>query len=125
MHDALSFRSFGLLIAWAVGGLGALHAQEPLHQVQAVVTGVHTAQQAQHADRALLELEGVRMSRTDVNTANLFLLVRADSPVNETLVGQALAPSGIRVHCWVRKPRSDAPIRPLDPAQCLADPATR
>ncbi len=91
-------------------------------QVQAVVIGLHTPQQAHHVDRILRTMEGVLVSRTDQHTSNLFLLLRPGSPVTRDLVLQRLAPMGLEVRCWTRGPRSDAPFHHLDPDQCTALP---
>jgi len=116
-------RLIGLLALFA--GTGSALAQQPEHQVQALLEGVRSPQHAHHVDLLLLELDGVLMSRTDVHHGDLLLLVRADSPVDEGAVAEVLARTGVRMRCWTRRPREDAPFKRLDPRECAATPEAR
>lgn len=87
-------------------------------QVQAVVHGLRSPQQALHVDQIIHGMNGVLLSRTDATSENLFILVRADVALDPTELRALLAPMGIRIACWTRRPRSEAPYQPLDPKAC-------
>ncbi len=89
-----------------------------MDQVQAVVDGLGSPHQALRADDRLRALNGVLLSRTDVHTSNLYLLVRSDAVLTVNEVRAAVAPLGLTVRCFVRGPRADNPFRHLDPGQC-------
>lgn len=97
----------------------------PVHQVQAVISGLHTPQQALHVDDVLRGIDGVLVSRTDVRTSNLFMLVRADVQVDPGMVRAMLAPSGLTLTCWTRGPSGDAPFAALDPNECGPGPTPK
>jgi hypothetical protein len=98
----------------------SLQAQDPgpMDRIQAAVFGLHSAQQAHHVDIILNGLQGVLLSRTDLHSRNLFLFVRADSPISEAQLQQLLKPMGVRIGCWSRTPRTDEPFHPLDADHC-------
>lgn len=91
-------------------------AQEPLHQVQAIVDGVRNNRHAWQAD-SLMRLEpGVVVSRTDFNTRNVMLQISADCSLDRSSVNALLAPLGMSVRCWQRAPLVwGTPFRHLDP----------
>lgn len=112
-----------ILTAVILVSTGAARAQSPAQdQVQAVIIGLHTPQQAHHVDELLRTMDGVLVSRTDLHTSNLFMLVRADSPMTRALVDQRLVGTNLEVRCWTRSPRTEAPFHHLDAQQCTALP---
>lgn len=96
-----------------------------IEQVQAIVSGLRTAQEALVVDRHLGHIPGVLLSRTDLHTSNLFMLVKADSPDQEQAVRAALDLLGLRLGCWTRTPRSDRPFTHLVLARCTETPLVR
>lgn len=94
-------------------------------QVQAVVHGIHTPQQAMHVDHVIRAMSGVLVSRTDPTTRNLFLLVRADAALDPDAIRAKLAPMGLALSCWTRRARPATPFAPLDPAECEPGPASK
>lgn len=104
-----------LVICWATES----HAQSTAtDQVQAIVIGLRSPQQALQADKHLNAIPGVLLTRTDHHTRNLFLLVNASGPDVEAAVRSALAPLGLKLACWTRGPRSTQPFAHLDPENC-------
>lgn len=87
-------------------------------QVQAVITGLRTPQEALQVDRHLGHIPGVLLTRTDLHTSNLYMLVRAESPDQEVAARAALDQMGLHLGCWRRTPRNGEPFVHLDPAHC-------
>lgn len=113
-------RSFVLMMVFSHPAISLrAQAQGPVDRVQAAVFGLHSAQQAHHIDIILNGLQGVVLSRTDVHSRNLFLFVRADSPIREAQLQQLLKPMGVRLGCWSRAPRTDEPFHPVDADHCV------
>ncbi|MBK8614986.1 MAG: hypothetical protein IPN85_16350 [Flavobacteriales bacterium] len=122
----LRYRAQVWLFIAAVLLSGNLMAQSTgMDQVQAVVVGLHSAQQAHHVDVMLRDVEGVRMSRTDVTTRNMLIWVEANSTLNKTGLQDLLTPYGLTLRCWSRVPRSNAPFKHLDPDHCGDTPSQK
>ena len=107
------------------GQRAAAQDSAPVDQVQAVVFGLDTPQEALRADQHLGHIPGVLLTRTDVRTRNLYMLVKAESPDQEQAVRAALGQLGLRLACWTRAPRSDGPFDHLDPDRCGETPSVR
>lgn len=125
----MSVRGWSVQLFMWCGGLvlplGASAQSADVEQVQAVVIGLRSPQQALQADRHLSGIPGVQLTRTDMHTSNLFMLVDAASPDQESAVRSSLSSLGLRLACWRRSPRSDAPFRHLDPDQCQETPSVK
>lgn len=94
-------------------------AQQPvLHQVQAVVDGLRSREQAAYIQEQLRQLAGVRVARVDHNTRNLMLQVDPGSTLTADALQAALQPLGLGVRCYVRAPLGPAPFRHFDPRTC-------
>ena len=87
-------------------------------QVQAVIRGLRTPQEAFMVDKHLGHIPGVLLTRTDQHTSNLYMLVRADSPDQQQAVRAALVKMGLHLGCWTRTPRNGEPFTHLDPDRC-------
>lgn len=96
-----------------------------VEQVQAIISGLRTPQEALNVDRHLGHIPGVLLTRTDLHTNNLFMLVEPESADQEQAVRASLRQLGLRLGCWTRAARSDQPFKHLDPARCDEIPAVR
>ena len=104
----------------------ALQAQSnDIDQVQAVVVGLHSAQQAHHVDVMLRSVEGVRMSRMDLTTRNLLLWIDTNNSMTKAGLQDLLTPYGLSLRCWSRAPRSNTPYKHLDPEHCGDTPSRK
>ena len=96
-----------------------------VEQVQAVISGLRTPQEALNVDRNLGHIPGVLLTRTDLYTSNLFMLVKAESADQQQAVRASLRQLGLHLGCWARTPRSDQPFTHLDPGRCEETPVVR
>lgn len=116
-----------LLMAPTVALLScAVNAQSTaMDQVQAVVVGLHSTQQAHHVDVMLRNVEGVRMARTDLTTRNLLIWIEPNRTLTATDLQELLTPFGLTLRCWSRVLRSNAPFKHLDPDHCGDTPSQK
>ncbi len=98
---------------------------QQLQQIQAVVDGILSPQQAAQANAPLLELPGVHMSRLDQRTSNLFMHVEEGSPVDATVISDVLGQFGMSVRCFRRNIAGAEPFKHLDPQGCGTPPLHR
>jgi hypothetical protein len=90
----------------------------PLHQVQAVVDGLRSPEQAAYAQEHLRAVAGVRVARVDHNTRNLMLQVDAACGINADDLGAVLQPLGLGIRCFGRRPIGPGAFHHLDPRTC-------
>jgi hypothetical protein len=88
------------------------------HLVQAIVEGLTSPEQAAEVGQLVSEQAGVRMSRFDVHTRNMMLHVDPSCTLDRTGLADLLAPFGITLRCYIRRPAAAAPFQHLDPGQC-------
>ncbi len=116
--------SRGWLWTWGIALLSVLSqratAQEATatEQVQAVISGLRTPQEALMVDKHLGHIPGVLLTRTDLHTSNLYMLVRVGSADQQEAVRAALGRMGLHLGCWTRTPRNGEPFTHLDPDRC-------
>jgi hypothetical protein len=118
-------RSTALIVGSFIAASLCAQPTDGIDQVQAVVHGLRTPQQALHVDQMIHAVDGVLVSRTDFASRNLFILLRSDSALDPEALRTMLAPSGIRLSCWSRRPRSQQPFEPLDPSACEPGPSPK
>lgn len=110
--------AFGMALVMAFYQRASAQEVPVTEQVQAVINGLRTPQEALMVDRHLGHIPGVLLTRTDLHTSNLYMLVRADSPDQEEAVRATLERMGLHLGCWTRTPRNGEPFAHLDPARC-------
>lgn len=110
--------AFGVALLIAFSPCASAQEVAVTEQVQAVIAGLRTPQEALMVDRHLRHVPGVLLTRTDLHTSNLYMLVRADSPDQEEAVRASLERMGLHLGCWTRAPRNGEPFMHLDPARC-------
>lgn len=96
--------------------------QPPLHQVQAVVGGLRSPEQAAYAQEHLRAVAGVRVARVDHNTRNLMLQVDPACGMNADDLGALLQPLGLGIRCFSRRPVGPGAFHHLDPRTCGQPP---
>lgn len=116
---------FGLALVSGLPHVAVAQQTNAVEQVQAVISGLRTAQGALNVDQHLGHIPGVLLTRTDLHTSNLYMLVRADSPDQEEAVRAALQRMGLHMGCWTRAPRNGEPFMHLDPDRCDELPHVR
>lgn len=110
--------AFGAAYLMAFSQLACAQEVPVTEQVQAVITGLRTPQEALMVDRHLGHIPGVLLTRTDLHTSNLYMLVRVGSPDQEEAVRATLERMGLHLGCWTRAPLNGEPFTHLDPARC-------
>jgi hypothetical protein len=107
-----------VLVILLATGVTTRAQQTPMHQLQAVVTGLQDPQQARQLSLLLDEQAGVVISRLDVHTRNLMAQVHPSCSLDHASLNALLAPYGVRVRCVTRSVVGAAPFQHLDPATC-------
>ena len=117
--------TFGVALLMAFSRFANAQDLPVTEQVQAVISGLRTPQEALMVDRQLGHVPCVLLTRTDLHTSNLYMLVRASSPDQEEAVRASLARMGLHLGCWTRTPRIGEPFTHLDPARCDELPSVK
>ena len=110
--------TFLVLASWCLPVLARAQDGASLHQVQAVVDGLSSTRHAYRADELLRMQPGVVMSRTDLNTSNLYLQVTPDCALDQAVINTLLSPIGLSVRCLRREEAGTAPFRHLGTGPC-------
>jgi hypothetical protein len=117
-----ALRKGGMATLLLVLCLTARAQQPPLHQVQAVVDGLRSPEQAAYAQEHLHAVAGVRVARVDHNTRNLMLQVDPACGMNADDLGALLQPLGLGIRCFSRRPVGPGAFHHLDPRTCGQPP---
>ncbi len=119
-------REMSLVALLYVGAAMPARAQQTdLHQLQALVAGLQSPQQARQLSLLVNEQDGVVVSRFDVHTQNLMVQMHPSCTLDDAALNALLEPHGVRVRCVTRSVVGSAPFRHLEPGPCREADQTR